>query len=617
MTEVKHIRLESGKDFFILTNLEKIEKTLKQLVSQPVVGFDIETYGKVKVPAEYKTSAGLHPSTGDIRLLSFSNGVCTYLIDTFYVSDVYPLLKPLFEAEQGPTIVGAHLDFDLMFLMAKNILPNPRRLADVADMYKLYRESGGRYLSSKLIDIAAYFGYVIDKTQQGSDWGKRSLDSKQYEYSAIDSYVVVLLYHELLPLLKKKRLIEPFLIESGATAAVAHMRNKGVCIDVDYWMSFANETEKKLNQVKEELREIVQSRIENFFFDVTNLQSAEQAKIFLHRMGIKAENTSEDYLKNKFYDDPFIQKFLEFRQLSKLYTAFGPDFLTHYVLNGKVYPSWYKFDTVTGRMSCKTPNLQQIPRNEIRRAFIPSKGKLMVKADYSQIELRLAAIVAEEFVLLHKYRNLEDVHAYTASQIFGIDLDEVTKKQRAVGKTVNFSLLYGMGANGLQRRLKAEANVDYDIEDVEDIRQSFFQAYPSLRQWHRHIGYLMREYNYVYTLTGRRRAVTEDEFTAAVNFPVQGLAAEGQKLALVRLYQAMRGNPQYGINILLAIHDEIVIEAYEDHIEQAKNLLVSIMAESMRYVCRNADYLHSVEVPDNVLVEATICKNWYGDPITN
>jgi DNA polymerase I len=252
-------------------------------------------------------------------------------------------------------------------------------------------------------------------------------------------------------------------------------------------------------------------------------------------------------------------------------------------------------------MSCGDPNMQQLPRGkEYRRCVIAPAGRVLVKADYSQIELRIAAKVANEPRMIEAYRNGEDLHVLTAARLLGKPVDQVTKADRQIAKSANFGLLYGMGAPGYRIYARSNYGLDMTEEEAVGYRQAFFETYPGLVAWHRRTGQTGKRSIETHTLTGRRRRDV-GRFTEKLNTPVQGTGADGLKLALALLWERRDRAP--GAFPVLAVHDEIVVEADTERADAVAAWLKQAMLDAM---------IPLIE-PVPVEVEVKIARNWGGD----
>ncbi len=209
-------------------------------------------------------------------------------------------------------------------------------------------------------------------------------------------------------------------------------------------------------------------------------------------------------------DHPLVAKLLQYRQAAKRASTYGKEW-TEYLnpATSRIHPSWQQIGTETGRMACRKPNLQQVPRDPaLRRAFRAPEGRVLLKADFSQIELRIAAAIAREGRMLGAFGEGKDLHALTAALVLGKPLEEVGKEDRQLAKALNFGLLYGLGAEGLRRYALTAYGVKMAPEEAQRLREAFFRAYPALKRWHRSQPEGEVE---VRTLLGRRR--TTDRYT--------------------------------------------------------------------------------------------------------
>jgi DNA polymerase-1 len=246
-------------------------------------------------------------------------------------------------------------------------------------------------------------------------------------------------------------------------------------------------------------------------------------------------------------------------------------------------------------MACGAPNMQNLPRGEYRRCVAAPAGRVLVKADYSQIELRIAAKVSGDRALIAAYERGEDLHTLTARQVLGIA--EVTKEHRQLAKAINFGLLYGMGARAFRSYARTNYGVEMTEAEAQGYREAFFSAYPGLRRWHRSMGEGARDTR---TLA-RRRVLGVDRFTEKLNLPVQGTGADGLKAALGLLWARRHEVP--GAMPVLAVHDEIVIECDESQASATAAWLRAAMLDGMG----------PLVAPIPVEVEVRTGKTWGGD----
>ena len=248
--------------------------------------------------------------------------------------------------------------------------------------------------------------------------------------------------------------------------------------------------------------------------------------------------------------------------------------------NGRLYPSFHQLGAGTGRFSCSDPNLQQVPReSNFRKLFVAPEGYKLVDCDLSGIELRIMAWLSKDPTMTEAFNNNVDLHKITASKVMGKPVEEITKAERQMAKAVNFGLIYGAGAETLQKYAKATYGVEMSLEEAKKARKVFFDTYPYITKYHRSINYQQPETYYlpgeqaqkivIRCASGRTRLFDPGniKFTQAVNHPDQGPGADMIKEALARLYL------DTGYRIILTVHDEIVLEVPETEAEQAKETL--------------------------------------------
>ncbi|MBM3457503.1 MAG: hypothetical protein FJX77_03065 [Armatimonadetes bacterium] len=287
------------------------------------------------------------------------------------------------------------------------------------------------------------------------------------------------------------------------------------------------------------------------------------------------------------------------RVYHKQATAFGRTWLER-VQEGRVYPEWRQLGAeATGRMSCRDPNLQQLPRaGQYRHCVTAAPGCVLIAADYSQIELRIAALVARDPAMLRAYQQGDDLHTLSARSLFG--REKVSKDDRQIAKSANFGLLYGMGAAGLQAYSAATYGVELTLEQATELRQKWLGVYSGIQRWHREAhGRLQNSPSgvEVRTLAGRRRTDVRS-YTQVLNTPVQGLGADGLKAALGLLWATREAHGGERWRPALLCHDEIVIEAPAEEAEAAGAWLRECMVAGMQPLLRH----QGLEVPCEVEV---------------
>jgi DNA polymerase-1 len=308
-----------------------------------------------------------------------------------------------------------------------------------------------------------------------------------------------------------------------------------------------------------------------------NWDSPKQVKEALSLLGCKVESTDDDSLAA--LEQPLAGLLRSYRQARKRVSTYGLSWLKHIQADGRIYPTWRQMGAAaSGRMSCSDPNMQQLPRGEYRRCIVAPPGRVLVKGDYSQVELRIAAKVADEQRMIEAYRNGEDLHVLTAARLLGKPPGQVTEEDRQVAKSANFGLLYGMGTAGYRIYARSNYGLNLSEEEAAGYRRAFFETYPGLLAWHRSAGRSGKAAVDTRTLTDRRR-LNVARFTEKLNTPVQGTGADGIKLALALLWERRDQCP--GAFPVLAVHDEIVVECDQADADKVGVWLRQAMLDGM------------------------------------
>jgi DNA polymerase-1 len=309
-------------------------------------------------------------------------------------------------------------------------------------------------------------------------------------------------------------------------------------------------------------------------------------KLPIIKRGKTGPSADQEVLEKLAEEHPLPNAIIEYRSLSKLKSTYLDTLPTLVAADGRIHTTYHQAATATGRLSSTDPNLQNIPvrtelGREIRRAFVAAPGHQLVSADYSQVELRLLAHIADDAVLVEAFRNDEDVHSRTAAEVFGVAPDQVDREQRRVAKMVNFGIAYGLSPHGLSTRLGIPQ------ETARDIIERYFIRYAGIRRYLEETVNTARKTGYVETLYGRRRymadlnsknrGVAQAAERAAINMPIQGTAADLIKKAMLVVDEELRAQKLSTV-LLLQVHDELLLEAPDAEVEQVKALVARGMA---------------------------------------
>lgn len=567
----------------VITLRKGVEAVAADLRDAPTIALDLETYGPLK-------GDGLDPEKGDIRLLALCReGGPAHILDLRAIG--YDL-GPVRDLLSQTTVIAHNAKFDLGWLAVKCGI-RPAAVFCTCTASRLL-DAGSTLRHGLDTVLERHLGIKPGPDHSLSDWGALILTEDQLKYAAAD----VEHLHGIARVLRSKAtaagLDKVMDLEMALLPVVVDMEHTGVGIDIDLLNAIRAEAEATTRSAEAEVRALLDA-------PDLNLSSPKQLLAALNAAGFDLPNTAEETLKGAADESGVISALLRHRSAQKV--AQQPATLLKAVgRDGRLRCSFNPTGTATGRFSSSSPNLQNIGRGAIRSAFTPAPGQCLIVADYSQIELRIAAVVAGDQKMLAAYQAGADLHRETAAAVLEKPLEEVAKGDRQLAKAVNFGLLYGQGAPGLVRYAAGSYGVDIEEEDAARIRALFFARYKGLSRWHSKAWEKARaKAAEVRTRLGRRRLIPPgasewERFTALVNTEVQGGAADGMKLALVDLAHRL----PTGAAIISTVHDEVIVEAPAELADQIRELTQTVMIDSMAGLYP--------EVP--IEVEAHVCQHW-------
>lgn len=403
-------------------------------------------------------------------------------------------------------------------------------------------------------------------------------------------------------------------IEKPISKIVEDMRSKGIKLDVDFLEKMSKEYHKKLSLLESDIWKMAGGEF--------NINSPKQlGEILFDKLEIKtkkagktstgAKSTREEILQDIKGEHPIVEKILGYRELQKLLSTYI-DVLPKLVGDdGRLHPTFIQHGASTGRMASADPNIQNIPikselGREIRKAFIAEKGSLLVACDYSQIELRIAAMLSKDEKLIDIFKKGTDVHTEVAAYMFHVEEKDVTKEMRRQAKVINFGILYGMGVQALQK------NLDVPREEAKSFYENYFKTFEGITNYLDTTKAEAARKGYTETLFGRRRYfkgfnsplpfIKAQAERMAINAPIQGTSADATKLAIVKVDEYIKKNKlENDVSILLQIHDEIVLEIKESMVEGVVPKILKIMEGVF-------DDRETMGVP--VVVNAQAGKDW-------
>ena len=521
---------------------------------------------------------------------------CAALCTAMASENPPPALLPLFE---NPAIrkIGQNMKYDIQVLanygievkgplfdtMIAHYLLEP----DMRHNMNLLSES---YLGYSPVHIESLIG---EKGNNQKNMRSVPVD-KLMEYAVEDADVTYQL----------KMIFEPKIISGGLAdlardiempliSVLAAMERNGVKLDLEDLKSITINLREDIISLEKEIYTLAGTE-----FNISSpkqlgdilfirLKLDEKARVTKTKQFI----TNEEILQRLTNKHPIISKVLEYRGLKKLLSTYVEALpLLVDKKTGRIHTSYNQAVAATGRLSSNNPNLQNIPvrdarGREIRKAFVPEKGHVFLSADYSQIELRLMAHLSKDESMIADFLSGNDIHAATASKIFGVEIDKVTREMRSRAKTANFGIIYGISSFGLSERLTIGR------KEAKDLIDGYFNSYPGVKIYMDESIRKARDLGYVTTMFGRKRylpdihsrnqVVRGNAERNAINAPIQGSAADIIKIAMIRIFDRMKSE-EYLSKMILQVHDELIFETATSELEKLKDLVIFEMSNAVK-----------------------------------
>ena len=587
------------------------ETNALDVMSAELVGisFGLASGEACYIPLTHKEEVSEQAGQGDLFAENTANVSYELVKNQLNLTACLVALKPILEDEQIKKI-GQNIKYDLTVFANHGIEVQGVAFDTMLESYT--QNSTGRHNMDDLAEH--YLGHKTIAFEEIAGKGKNQLTFDKIaldvasEYAAEDADVTMKLHQTLFPELEKTpTLLKLFNeIEMPLVRVLSHIERNGVLIDPQKLLAQSQEIEQRLVEVEAEVHQAAGQEF--------NLASTKQLQeILFEKLGLPvkkktpkgAPSTNEEVLDELAQEGHIVPKLLmEHRGLSKLkstYTDKLPQMINP--KTGRVHTSYHQAVTATGRLSSSDPNLQNIPiRNEegrrIRQAFIAREGYKIVAADYSQIELRIMAHLANDAGMQKAFAEGKDIHRSTAAEIFGVSLEEVTSEQRRNAKAINFGLIYGMSEFGLSNQLGISR------QEARSYMDAYFNRYPNVLQFMTDIKTKAAEQGYVETLLGRRLYLPEIKSSnamrrkaaerVAINAPMQGTAADIIKVAMIGIDKMIFGDEN--IKMIMQVHDELVFEVKAEKVDHYSQLIKAEMEKAIKlYVPLIAD----VGVGDN------------------
>jgi len=563
------------KPYKVVHSVEDLGQIANEIDQADAIGLDLET-------------TALSPVDGEIRICSVNTRKGIYVIDLFSTKTLGPVGTALNDSNTIKILQGA--SFDQKWLLRKygielwpvfdthrasELLHNGKRLPQ--DLYALYRRE---------LDI----GPEVDD-KGGSDWSNPNLTPEQYDYAAEDVFWLHDLRDKLKAKLGRAGLFKVALIEFGAVLPEASVELNGFFLDREMWLALAEDNKKEADRLERELVFELPDPSNQVslpgFAPKFNLGSPQQMLASIRKIpGIKKDlkDTKQQTLAMHAARFPLLNKVLKYRTVSKNFTSFGPKYVEHiHAKTGRVHAHYWPFLT-TGRYACSKPNLAQIPRDaRFRACFRAAPGKVLVAADYGQVEVRLACEISGDRRLHQVFADKIDIHTYTAAIAMGIPVEKVTKAQRQAAKAINFGLIYGMQPPKLVIYAQSSYGVAMSLRDAKRFHERYFEAYSGVASWHERVLTRGKQEKISRSMGGRLRWLHDEKaHNEFMNTPVQATGADGLKAALREVYFKLK---PYGERVKMVhhVHDEIILEVDDDLdlIQQAKLDLCAGMRAGM------------------------------------
>ena len=598
------------KGYECILNEKDLDKWIKILEEKTVIAVDTET-------------SSLNPLETDLVGVSFSyapNKACyiplAHKEKILKKEIVLKKIKPLLE---DPSIkkVGQNIKFDFIVLKQNGIEINS--IEDTMLISYTLDAGINRHNMDTLSEIHLNHKTITFKELVGT--GKNKLNfsdielNKATEYAAEDADVTLRLYENLKERLDEEKLNKIYeYFEKPMVKLLSKLEFNGIKVDAKQLKKLSMQFEKKLKKIEKDIYVLAGREF--------NIGSPKQlgeiiynelkiAKLKKTKKGSLATNANvlEDL---SFTGHKFPNLVLEWRQISKLKNTYTDALQDHISSKTKrVHTSFLLAATNTGRLASSDPNLQNIPikseeGKEIRKAFVADRGNILISADYNQIEMRILADMADVKALKKAFKNEEDIHSLTASQVFNVQINKVTEALRRKAKAINFGIIYGITQYGLAKQISV---TNYEALDFIN---AYFKKFPEIKDYMNSTIKSCRTNGYVNNIFGRRihlRGINDKNFSvrsfqerAAINAPIQGSAADIIRLAMIKLDQLIETDEKFKAKMLLQIHDELIFECSKkdkDYVEKiVKNSMTSISA---------SDY-HMFSIPLNVNINSGL--NW-------
>ena len=610
LSENKNTKINT-KNYKLISKIDEIDQWIKEAEENGELAIDTET---TSLDPHQADLVGISLSTKIGKAcyipISHSSGNC---LDK---KKVINKLKPLLEDESVKKI-GQNIKFDYIIFYHQGI--NLNSLEDTMLISYVLDAGKNRHNMDTLSEIHLAHKPISFKDIVGT--GKKQINFKDVdvrkalEYAAEDADITFRLYKILKGNLNREKLTNIYeIFEKPLIKILANMEIEGIKVDDKFLNILSKKFEKKIKDLEKKIFKISKKEF--------NIASTKQlGEIMYNELKISTLKktkkgsfaTSASVLEDLAFKGNELPKLvLEWRQISKLKNTYSDSLQEHINPNTKrVHTSFLLAATTTGRLASSDPNLQNIPiktedGKEIRKSFVAEKGKKLISADYNQIEMRILADLADVKELKKAFKNNQDIHSLTASQIFNCDIKQINSDMRRKAKAINFGIIYGISQYGLAKQIMVSN------EEAQDFLKSYFLKFPEIKDYMDKTIKFCRKSGFVSNIFGRRSHMTginDKNFNvrnfqerAAINAPIQGSASEIMRLAMIRLNKKLEETRNNDCKMLLQIHDELIFEIPKNNEKELIDLIVSEMTS-----VKNSD-LHTFSTP--LTVDINSGENW-------
>ena len=612
--EIKSIEKQSpinNKNYHLISNPDEIDEWVKEAEELGEVAVDTETNSLDPHQAEL-VGISLSPKIGKACYIPIGHKSSKCIKKDIVIKKLKKLLE-------DPSVkkIGQNIKFDFIVFFKHGITLSA--MEDTMLMSYVLDAGKNRHNMDTLSEL--HLGHKTISFKEMVGTGKKEINFSEVEvdkakvYAAEDADITFRLYKKFLKNLKSEKLINIYeIFEKPLIKILAYMEIEGVEIDSKFLQSLSKKFEKKILKLEKDIFKISKKEF--------NIGSPKQLGEIIYNdlkiAGLKRTKkggfaTSASVLEDlAFKGNKFPKLILDWRQLSKLKNTYS-DALPEHVnpITKRVHTSFLLAATTTGRLASSDPNLQNIPiksddGKDIRKAFKAKKDHLLISADYNQIEMRILADLADVKELKKAFKNDEDIHSLTASQIFNIDIKKVNQDHRRKAKAINFGIIYGISQYGLAKQINV---TNYE---AEEFLNSYFGKFPEIKVYMDNTIKFCRKSGYVNNIFGRRshfNGINDKNFNvrnfqerAAINAPIQGSASEIMRLAMIRLDKKLSESKITKPKMLLQIHDELIFEVPK----KDEKLMTKIIKNEMTSVAQS-DF-HSFSTP--LTVDVNVGDNW-------